>query len=110
MAITPLFEEESGGHPPFPQGKREVAITPPFEEESSGHPLSPLRRGEVAITPSSVILLSHTAPLETIGSIGSLETIKKMPGYEKALEKLKNEVTNKDEQAKKVEVPVAENA
>ena len=43
-------------------------------------------------------------------AIGSLETIKKMPGYEKALEKLKNEVTNKDEQAKKVEVPVAENA
>ena len=43
-------------------------------------------------------------------AIGSLETIKKMPGYEKALEKLKNEVTNKEEQAKKVEVPGAENA
>lgn len=28
-------------------------------------------------------------------SIGTLETIKKMPGYEKALEKLKKEVTKK---------------
>ncbi len=28
-------------------------------------------------------------------SIGTLETIKKMPGYEKALEKLKEEVTKK---------------
>ena len=42
-------------------------------------------------------------------AIGSLETIKKMPGYEKALNKLKNEVT-KNEQAEKVEVPVTEDA
>ena len=42
-------------------------------------------------------------------AIGSLETIKKMPGYEEALNKLKNEVT-KNEQAEKVEVPVTEDA
>ena len=43
-------------------------------------------------------------------AVGSLETIKKMPGYEKALEKLKNEVKNKNEQTEKVEVPAAEDA
>ncbi len=43
-------------------------------------------------------------------AIGSLETLKKMPGYEKALEKLKNEVKNKNEQTEKVEVPAAEDA
>ena len=37
-------------------------------------------------------------------AVGSLETIKKMPGYKEALEELKNEVTKKDEQKKKVEV------
>ena len=42
-------------------------------------------------------------------AIGSLETIKKMPGYEEALNKLKDEVT-KNEQAEKVEVPVTEDA
>ena len=42
-------------------------------------------------------------------AIGSLETIKKMPGYEEALNKLKNEVT-KNEQAEKVEIPVTEDA
>ncbi len=43
-------------------------------------------------------------------AVGSLETIKKMPGYEKALNELKDEVTKKNEQAKKVEVQVTEDA
>ena len=43
-------------------------------------------------------------------AIGSLETIKKMPGYEEALNKLKDEVTKKNEQAEKMEVPVTEDA
>ncbi len=42
-------------------------------------------------------------------AIGSLETIKKMPGYEEALNKLKDEVT-KNEQTEKVEVSVTEDA
>ncbi len=37
-------------------------------------------------------------------AVGSLETIKKMPGYNEALEDLKNEVTKKDEDKKKAEV------
>ena len=37
-------------------------------------------------------------------AVGTLETIKKMPGYDKALEKLKNEVTKKDESKEKTEV------
>lgn len=37
-------------------------------------------------------------------AVGSLETIKKMPGYDEALEKLKNEITKKDESKKKAEV------
>jgi hypothetical protein len=37
-------------------------------------------------------------------AVGSLETIKKMPGYEEALDKLKNEVTKKDESKKETEV------
>ena len=37
-------------------------------------------------------------------AVGSLETIKKMPGYNKALEELKNEVTKKNENEKKTEV------
>ena len=37
-------------------------------------------------------------------AVGSLETIKKMPGYNEALEKLKNEVTKKNENEKKTEV------
>jgi hypothetical protein len=37
-------------------------------------------------------------------AVGSLETIKKMPGYDEALEKLKNEVTKKDESKKETEV------
>ena len=39
-------------------------------------------------------------------AVGTLETIKKMPGYDKALEKLKNEVTKKDESKEKTEVQV----
>ncbi len=39
-------------------------------------------------------------------AVGSLETIKKMPGYDEALEKLKNEVTEKDESKKETEVQV----
>ena len=37
-------------------------------------------------------------------AVGSLETIKKMPGYNEALEELKNEVTKKNENEKKAEV------
>ncbi|MGB0593438.1 MAG: hypothetical protein ACPGIF_04175 [Flavobacteriales bacterium] len=37
-------------------------------------------------------------------AVGSLETIKKMPGYNEALEELKNEVTKKNEDEKKTEV------
>ncbi len=36
-------------------------------------------------------------------AVGSLETIKKMPGYEKALEKLKKEVIEKPSKAKTTE-------
>ena len=39
-------------------------------------------------------------------AVGSLETIKKMPGYDEALEKLKNEVTKKDESKKEAEIQV----
>ena len=35
-------------------------------------------------------------------AVGSLETIKKMPGYDKALEKLKKEVTEKPSESKEV--------
>ena len=37
-------------------------------------------------------------------AVGTLETIKKMPGYNKALEELKNEVTKKNENEKKTEI------
>ena len=37
-------------------------------------------------------------------AVGSLETIKKMPGYNEALEELKNEVTKKNENEKEAEV------
>ncbi len=37
-------------------------------------------------------------------AVGSLETIKKMPGYNKALEKLKNEVNKKNADKEKAEV------
>ena len=37
-------------------------------------------------------------------AVGSLKTIKKMPGYDEALEKLKNEETKKDESKKETEV------
>jgi len=36
-------------------------------------------------------------------AVGSLETIKKMPGYDKALEELKNEVTKKPSKAETTE-------
>jgi hypothetical protein len=36
-------------------------------------------------------------------AVGSLETIKKMPGYDEALEQLKNEVTEKPSETEKVE-------
>jgi len=39
-------------------------------------------------------------------AVGTLETIKKMPGYDEALEKLKNEVTKKDESKEETEVQV----
>ena len=39
-------------------------------------------------------------------AVGTLETIKKMPGYDEALKKLKNEVTKKDESKEKTEVQV----
>ena len=39
-------------------------------------------------------------------AVGTLETIKLMPDYEKALDKLKKEVTTKDEDTKKAEVQV----
>ena len=39
-------------------------------------------------------------------AVGTLETIKLMPDYEEALDKLKKEVTNKDEDTKKAEVQV----
>lgn len=48
-------------------------------------------------------LINEIAQIKDL-SIGTLETIKKMPGYEKALEQLKNEVTKKDEHKEKVEV------
>ena len=35
-------------------------------------------------------------------AVGSLETIKKMPGYDKALEELKNEVTKKPSKTEEV--------
>ncbi len=39
-------------------------------------------------------------------AVGTLETIKLMPDYEEALDKLKKEVTTKDENTKKAEVQV----
>ena len=36
-------------------------------------------------------------------AVGSLETIKKMPGYDEALEQLKNEVTEKPSETENVE-------
>ena len=39
-------------------------------------------------------------------AVGTLETIKLMPDYQEALDKLKKEVTTKDEDTKKAEVQV----
>ena len=54
-------------------------------------------------------LINEIAQIKDL-SIGTLETIKKMPGYEKALEQLKNEVTKKDEHKEKVEVPTTKDS
>lgn len=52
-------------------------------------------------------LLDENAYLKDL-SVGTLETVKLMPGYEKAIEELKNKL--KDGQEEKVEVPAAEDA
>ena len=52
-------------------------------------------------------LLDENAYLKDL-SVGALETVKLMPGYDKAIEKLKTKV--KDGQKEKVEVPATEDA
>jgi len=52
-------------------------------------------------------LLDENAYLKDL-SVGTLETVKLMPGYEKAIEELKNKL--KDGQEEKVEIPAAEDA
>ena len=52
-------------------------------------------------------LLDENAYLKDL-SVGTLETIKLMPGYDKAIEELKTKL--KDGQEEKVEVPVAKDA
>ncbi len=52
-------------------------------------------------------LLDENAYLKDL-AVGTLETVKLLPGYDEAIEKLKTKL--KDEQEKKVEVPAAENA
>lgn len=52
-------------------------------------------------------LLDENAYLKDL-SVGTLETVKLMPGYEKAIEELKNKL--KDGQEEKVEVPATEDA
>ena len=52
-------------------------------------------------------LLDENAYLKDL-SVGTLETVKLMPGYDKAIEKLKTKV--KDGQKEKVEVPATEDA
>ncbi len=52
-------------------------------------------------------LLDENAYLKDL-AVGTLETVKLMPGYDKAIEELKNKL--KDGQEKKVEVPAAEDA
>lgn len=52
-------------------------------------------------------LLDENAYLKDL-AVGTLETVKLMPGYDKAIEELKTKI--KDEQKEKVEVPATENA
>ena len=52
-------------------------------------------------------LLDENAYLKDL-SVGTLETIKLMPGYDKAIEELKTKLKNGQE--KKVEVPAAKDA
>ena len=52
-------------------------------------------------------LLDENAYLKDL-AVGTLETVKLMPGYDKAIEELKNKL--KDGQKEKVEVPAAEDA
>ena len=52
-------------------------------------------------------LLDENAYLKDL-AVGTLETVKLMPGYDKAIEELKTKL--KDGQEEKVEVPVAEDA
>ena len=52
-------------------------------------------------------LLDENAYLKDL-AVGTLETVKLMPGYDKAIEELKTKL--KDGQEEKVEVPVTEDA
>ena len=52
-------------------------------------------------------LLDENAYLKDL-AVGTLETVKLMPGYKKAIEEIKNKLKNG--QKEKVEIPVAENA
>lgn len=52
-------------------------------------------------------LLDENAYLKDL-AVGTLETVKLMPGYDKAIEELKNKL--KDGQKEKVEVPATEDA
>ncbi len=52
-------------------------------------------------------LLDENAYLKDL-AVGTLETVRLMPGYDKAIEELKNKL--KDGQEKKVEVPATEDA
>ena len=52
-------------------------------------------------------LLDENAYLKDL-AVGTLETVKLMPGYDKAIEELKTKL--KDEQEEKMEVPVTEDA
>lgn len=52
-------------------------------------------------------LLDENAYLKDL-AVGTLETVKLMPGYDKAIEELKTKL--KDGQEEKMEVPAAENA
>ena len=52
-------------------------------------------------------LLDENAYLKDL-AVGTLETVKLLPGYDKAIEELKTKI--KDGQEEKVEVPAAESA
>ena len=52
-------------------------------------------------------LLDENAYLKDL-AVGTLETVKLMPGYDKAIEELKTKI--KDGQEEKVEVPAAKDA